>query len=99
MSTCMIRDGNCGIFINMNEEKFLERLELAERRRKAKHAGRFGMEEFAKLFGRRPCHWDKYIEIDRNYPISFNYSAHELPVLDASVNYYVLTYKTKLIGF
>lgn len=99
MGTCIIRDGSCGIFINMSEEKFLERLNLAERRRKAKHAGCFGMEEFAKLFGMRPSLWDQYTEIDRNYPISFNYSTHELPVLDASVNYYDLTYKTKLIGF
>lgn len=98
MSTCMIRDGSSGIFINMNEEKFLERLELAERRRKAKHAGRFGMEEFAKLFGMRPFLWDQFTEIDRNYPISFDYSTHELPVLDASVNYYVLTYQTKWAG-
>ena len=98
MSTYMIRDESSGIFINMNEEKFLERLELAERRRKAKHAGRFGMEEFAKLFGMRPILWDQFTEIDRNYPISFDYSTHELPVLDASVNYYVLTYKTKWIG-
>ena len=98
MSTCMIRDGSCGMFINMSEEKFLERIELAERRRKAKHAGRFGMEEFAKMFGLRPILWDRYMEIDRNYPISFNYSTHELPVLDASVNCYVLTYQTKWIG-
>lgn len=98
MSMCMIRDGSSGIFINMNEEKFLERLELAERRRKAKHAGRFGMEEFAKMFGLRPILWDQHMEIDRNYPISFNYSTHELDPLGKSVNYYVLTYQTKFIG-
>ena len=98
MSTCMIRDGSSGIFINMDEERFLERLELAERRRKAKHAGRFGMEEFSKLFGMRPSHWDQYTEIDRNYPISFDYSAHELDPLGKSVGYYVLTYQTKIIG-
>ena len=99
MSMCMIRDGSSGIFINMNEEKFLERLELAERRRKAKHAGRFGMEEFAKLFGMRPSHWDLLTEIDRDYPISFEYSTHKLEPLGKSVNYYVLTYQTKFTGF
>lgn len=97
MSTCIIRDGCSGIFITLSEEKFLERLELAERRRKAKHAGRFGMEEFAKLFGLRPSHWNQHTEIDRNYPISFNYSTHELDPLGKSVNYYVLTYQTKII--
>lgn len=97
MSACIIMDGSSGIFINMNEEKFLERLELAERRRKAKHAGRFGMEEFAKMFGMRPSHWDQYTEIDRNCPISLDCSTHELDPLGKSMKYYVLTYQTKII--
>ena len=97
MSMCMIRDGSSGIFINMDEEKFLERLELAERRRKAKHAGRFGMEEFAKLFGMRPSLLDRITEIDRNCPISLDCSTHELDPLGKSVKYYVLTYQTKIV--
>lgn len=98
MSTCVIRDGSSGMFIPMSEEKFFERLELAERRRKAKHGGHFGMEEFAKMFGLRPCLWDKYTEIDKNYPISLDLSTHELDAIGKSVNYYTLTYQTKIIG-
>lgn len=95
----MIWDPGHGTYITMGLESFIDTLECANRRRKARHAGRFTMEEFVRMFGLKSNHFDAWQEIDRNYPISFVKATYDLipnKIANRDVDLYTLTYQTKL---
>lgn len=95
----MIWDPGHGVYITMDLVKFVEIVACANNRRKARHAGRFTMEEFARMFGLRPTHFDAWQEIDRDYPISFEKTTHDLipsGITNRKVDLYTLTYQTKI---
>lgn len=94
----MIWDPGHGTYITMDLEKFFDILACANNRRKARHAGRFTMEEFARMFGLRSNHFDTWQEIDRDYPISFEKTTYDLipnKITNRNVDFYTLTYQTK----
>ena len=92
----IIKDDQLGIYLAaLNVNEFLDRVDCAENRRKAKHAGRFSLKELCEMFKVKPNELSQFVNVDEDVPIT--YTVNKNVVNDIEVTTYNLVYELNFL--